>query len=336
MTTIENLLRASVLAAVLLALVVGTAQVSEQASFKNRPMPAPEDGGQFVKQGSDPVVRYPVAHQHGADICTGYLFFSTDSIRYEALSPEKHKKHSFQYSRADLSKATQLKFWGAGGYPLAEFSFRDGHRFRFYQVHRKLVESGNVWRVGYVNWDDVLDFQDLLKAAKSFDQLVSELQTRASRPPVGAGFGSASATVLAPTPSILTIKTHPGNVQVYLDDEFKGNTSAEEGRLLISALPPGNHRLRLTAAGYKEWRHEITMSPGDTPTVDAVLEAAGPKPLTADEVEELFRNGVPKSRIMTLVSQYGVDFQLTAELEEKLRKMGADSDTVRTIVTTKK
>lgn len=52
-------------------------------------------------------VRFPVAHAHTGSWCMGYLYISTDSIRYEVIRPDKDKKHSFQISRSDLTSVQQ-------------------------------------------------------------------------------------------------------------------------------------------------------------------------------------------------------------------------------------
>ncbi len=133
----------------------------------------------------------------------------------------------------------------------------------------------------------------------------------------------------------LVLSTQPASVQVYVDDEFKGMSSAE-GRLVIRNLAPGNHRLRFTLIGYKELTESLDLTAGETKPVEVKLEAAGPKPLALAEIEEALTNGLSPKRITMLVSQYGVDFALTKEVEQRLRQKGADSDLLLAIATGKK
>jgi len=51
---------------------------------------------------------------------------------------------------------------------------------------------------------------------------------------------------------------------------------------------------------------------------------AGPPPLTSAEVEEALAGGIPVGRVTEMVSQYGVNFALTDEIEGRLRALGAD------------
>jgi hypothetical protein len=138
------------------------------------------------------------------------------------------------------------------------------------------------------------------------------------------GIAKPAEAKLVSRVSQLLIQTQPGNVQVYLDDAFKGITSDPEGRLRIESLAPGSYQLRLTLPGYKHWKLQVTLAGGETLPVTAKLEQAGPKPLALDEVEEALKNGISAKRVGELVKQYGVDFDLTGEVEQRLRAVGAD------------
>lgn len=48
------------------------------------------------------------------------------------------------------------------------------------------------------------------------------------------------------------------------------------------------------------------------------------KPLTMEEVEELLREGVTPKRVVILIEEQGVTFEVTSALKERLRKAGAD------------
>jgi hypothetical protein len=150
-----------------------------------------------------------------------------------------------------------------------------------------------------------------------------------------AGNTSAIQAKLASQAGQLSLVTQPGNVGIYVDEEFKGISSAE-GRLVVSNLTPGSHRLRFTVIGYKELAQSLDLTAGETKTVEAELEPAGPKPLALAEIEEALANGLPPKGITKLVNQYGVDFALTKEVEQRLRDKGADSDLLVAVATGKK
>ena len=57
-------------------------------------------------------VRFPVAHAHTGSWCMGYLYISTDSIRYEVIRPDKDRKHSFRISRSEITAVQQWVLLG--------------------------------------------------------------------------------------------------------------------------------------------------------------------------------------------------------------------------------
>jgi hypothetical protein len=115
-------------------------------------------------------------------------------------------------------------------------------------------------------------------------------------------------------------------------------TDDSSGKLVIDNLPPGTYRLRVSLRGYNDWREEVEVTASAALNVQAELvpTSSGPKPLSQTEVEEMLTNGVPKPRILTFVRNYGVDFILTDPVEQRLRGLGADSDTLLVISKSRK
>ena len=136
-----------------------------------------DDAVELVTGGDHPVFRYPVAHQHAASGCGGYLYFSRDTIRYEVVRPDSDKRHSFEEKRADLTTAGQWRFWGQ---PLdeAEFKFRDGTVYHFFRVRKAFIENSTSTRI---SWSDVLPHQELVDAALDFDGILDKIQAREAR-----------------------------------------------------------------------------------------------------------------------------------------------------------
>ena len=67
----------------------------------------------------------------------------------------------------------------------------------------------------------------------------------------------------------IVIQTSP-EAQVYLDDVFKGQTSAQ-GRLIIENPKPGDHTLRITLAGKKDYEQQVKVVGGQTVNIQAAL-----------------------------------------------------------------
>ena len=168
--------------------------------------------------------------------------------------------------------------------------------------------------------------RDFPAAYRQFKRLTASVQP--SPPP-------QASTPQLPPPTTLVLSAQPANVQVYVDDVFKGMTSTE-GRLVIEGLAPGTHRVRMNLIGYTESARTVELKPGETATIEAKLEPAGPKPLALAEIEEALSNGLPPKGITKLVNQYGVDFALTKEVEQGLRGKGADDALLVAIATSKK
>lgn len=152
------------------------------------------------------------------------------------------------------------------------------------------------------------------------------------RPPA-----AASAPPSAPSSSSATLRltTTPGGVQAYVDDVFKGETSAE-GRLVIDNVAPGEHTLRLNRTDYRQWTQRLSVGTGDARAVEAMLAMLGPKPFLAAELEEMLEKGVSPVRAAQLVKRYGVAFELTAAAESRLRSRGADADLLLAVMRSKR
>jgi len=133
--------------------------------------PGPEDAPQLITTGAEPVVRFPVAHQHTPTGCGGYLYFSAKTIRFEVLYPEKDKGHAFEYPRADLVVAKQWTIMGSA-MPEVELKFRDGRVFHFFRVRRKVAEDESQ----KMTWENVLPYEALLEAATNFQSVLAQVQ----------------------------------------------------------------------------------------------------------------------------------------------------------------
>jgi formylglycine-generating enzyme required for sulfatase activity len=70
-------------------------------------------------------------------------------------------------------------------------------------------------------------------------------------------------------PTEIVVQTSP-NAQVYLDDSFKGEASPE-GRLVIDNPQPGDHSMRVTLMGKKNYEQQITVAAGQTANIQAAL-----------------------------------------------------------------
>lgn len=139
------------------------------------------------------------------------------------------------------------------------------------QIIRMLKGDVSPKRVETLARERGIDFQITseteteLRTAGATDSLLATLREIAPKP----------SAPTPPPPATLLIESTPGGVQVYLNDEFKGATSSE-GKLRINAVPPGQHRVRLSRAGYSDREEELNLAANATRTYTANLEAINP------------------------------------------------------------
>jgi hypothetical protein len=273
---------------------------------------------QLVREEPSPQIRIAVAHQHTASACFGYLYVDRETIRYEVKWPAKDVGHAFEFPRSALTVARQWTLIGTA-LPEAELKFaggRGGGTYHFFHVDPSLPENPGA----NFEWQNARDWQEIVRAVREFESVVVQL-----RPP-------PPPEPLKPQMASLQIEAQPGGAEFYVDDEFRGTTSSE-GRIKVSELVPGEHRLRLSKREYEEWNRTLTLEAGENRTIEVQLAAAKPpapppaKPpdttLALEDVVKLLEAGVTPARLETIVKERGVSFALTEEAESKLRALGA-------------
>src|SRR5258708_6727687 len=77
-----------------------------------------------------------------------------------------------------------------------------------------------------------------------------------------------------PAPT-LAINAKPGEAEVYVDDERRGQTGTD-GTLKLGGLASGSHKLRISLAGFHSFEVNVELSAGQTNTVLAELQPIPP------------------------------------------------------------
>jgi hypothetical protein len=130
----------------------------------------------LIKGEPQPTFRIPVAHQHAASGCYGYLYVSRDEIWFEVITPASDRDHAFRYARATLTDARQWRFMGST-MPEVEFKFSNGKVYHFFRVREGLVDQPDV-DPKKLKWEDVLSWEPLAQAATNFDATVRLAEER--------------------------------------------------------------------------------------------------------------------------------------------------------------
>ena len=287
-----------------------------------------QQAAELLEVGGEPTLLFRVGHQHKAfpkfTWCFGNLYVSQNAIRYEVTDSEgggeaaRYRDHGFSVSRTQV---TEVKRWYNG----VEIRLRQG---KPYHLHVYSPGPGAAARGGFIQPEP------LLEALNNFEAALARVQPAA--PPTAVAPLAPPPAPEPPKTATLQIEAQPGNAEFYVDDQFKGTTSAE-GRLVVADLAPGEHRLRLARKGYQEWSRTVRLTAGETRTVEVQLAEAVPETaLSLDDTLKLLNAGVTPARLETIVKQRGVAFELTEEAERKLREAGATAELLLAIAKAKK
>lgn len=98
--------------------------------------------------------------------------------------------------------------------------------------------------------------KDRLARTQSCEQLVEEFQI-ASGISGGSVTGSLAGITSSALPvSSLTVVSDPAEASVFVDNVHVGVTK-EDGPLLIEGVQTGNHRIKVTRSGYRDWETDV-------------------------------------------------------------------------------
>jgi len=134
----------------------------------------------------DALARFPVAHEHNAAWCLGYLYIYPDSIAYDATWPASAKNHSFVLRRSDLKEAGR---WSRSGQSLKAVelkSVKATYHF-WWLANEQDVISGRAYQS---NPPDAGEPDLLIAAIRNPATLTNE-----TGPPAQAPANASSATV---------------------------------------------------------------------------------------------------------------------------------------------
>lgn len=131
-----------------------------------------------------------------------------------------------------------------------------------------------------INFEFTAEIAAELKDAGARDDLIRTLKEISPKPEPApppkaepAPVQPAAAPPLAPP--VLMLETTPPGAEVYVDQERVGKTGPE-GKLKITTLAPGEHRVRISAQGFDDLTRSVELTAGQTNTVAVALAPAKP------------------------------------------------------------
>jgi len=121
--------------------------------------------------------------------------------------------------------------------------------------------------------------EEQIRQAGGNDELLKVVREVAPKPSASPAGKAKPATTPQPAgPPVLLIKATPGGARVYLDDEPAGTTSPE-GRLKITTLSPGAHRVRLARRDFQDHEETVQLTSGEITRITTNLVAAATTPV---------------------------------------------------------
>jgi hypothetical protein len=135
---------------------------------------------------------------------------------------------------------------------------------------------------------------------------------------------STSAPATSEDSCTVVVKSNPGGAEISVDGNYVGSTTS------TLRLTPGEHTIAVRKSGYQTWQRTMTANAGGNVTIDAPLQAQK-KALRLDQITELLAGSVSSPRVIRLVKERGVTFQLDDGTEQRLRAAGAGDDLITAI-----
>lgn len=108
-----------------------------------------------------------------------------------------------------------------------------------------------------------------------------------------------------PRAPVLDLTTQPPGARVFIDDEPLGRSDPQTGRLRLTTLRPGTHRLRLSADGYDDLVRDIALA-NDPVAFHGVLSTSQPAARANESQNPLTQPDSPRLRWWWLVLLPGV------------------------------
>jgi WD40 repeat protein len=106
----------------------------------------------------------------------------------------------------------------------------------------------------------------------SLNQPPEQVSPVPEKPPLTKGDAvEDGARVIRPAVPAIVIEGTPPGTQIFLDDHWVASTN-QAGQAGVSALAAGQHRVRLSVNGYRDYDQEVNVQAGKTSTINAKLD----------------------------------------------------------------
>jgi hypothetical protein len=107
----------------------------------------------------------------------------------------------------------------------------------------------------------------------SADEMLADLKKMSGDVERAEGAAAGRSTASGRSASSLLLTIAPGAADVYVDDVLRGSSDAVRGKILIEGLAPGLHSVKVTKAGYSEYRINVSLEEGNRTDLQVALPA---------------------------------------------------------------
>jgi hypothetical protein len=219
---------------------------------------------QFRKRNGEDVFALHVTDWDTYHIRTGWLYLGRNSVAFES---DDNKERNFDAPFSEVKKVKGQKNYAGWNYLVLNVR---GKEKRF-MVNFDPVPSSRTGPWGahqkpvfdlleklFANYDEVAkDFQDRLsKLPKESDAATKVIASENNQQNISAAVN-------------LDVSSEPSGAEVYVDGVFNSSTPAK------LSLPVGEHTIRVSRPGFKDWERKVVVEPTSSKRVNAILEKAG-------------------------------------------------------------
>ncbi len=220
----------------------------------------------YRKRGEEDTFAVNVYDWDTFKIRTGWLFISRDTVSFVS---DEDKKRDFSVPRAEVKKVKGQGTWNGMNFLLVKVK---GGEKRFMVSYVPVPPS----RTGFWGAHQKPAFEYLERLVKNYDEAEAEFKQSLAKikiDPVLAPNAAPAAQVNAPHPAeskaAAEVTSEPAGAETYVDGAFSGSTPSK------LQLTVGEHTIKVTRPGYKDWERKVSIEAGSAKTLHAILEPAG-------------------------------------------------------------
>jgi hypothetical protein len=195
---------------------------------------------------------------------TGWLYFSRAALSFES---DDDKQRNFQAPLSEVKKVKGQKDYKGWNYLVIKV----GGKEKKFMVNFDPVPPS---RTGPWGAHQKPVFNLLEKLIANYDEVAKDFRERLSKlskePDAATNLNASENNQQNPSPAVnLEVSSEPSGAEIYVDGVFNSSTPSK------LSLPLGEHTIRVSRPGFKDWERKVVVEPTSSKRVNAILEKAG-------------------------------------------------------------